>query len=67
MSFGEPEDIEGQCNARLFLADNFGDNHCTIRCQLTPGHTGKHLEVCRSGAVEIRWEKDERQTGGRDD
>jgi hypothetical protein len=63
MSFGEPEDVDGQCNARLFLADNYRDNHCTIRCQLTKGHTGKHLEAFSretGGSVEIRWVKDER-------
>lgn len=58
---GEPEDIEGECNAHLYLADNYQDNHCTIRCQLTMGHTGKHLEICRNGSVEIRWIEDEKE------
>src|SRR5256885_305335 len=27
-------DVPGECNARLFLADDYGDNVCTLRCQL---------------------------------
>jgi hypothetical protein len=42
--FGEPLDVAGQCNAWLHIADNFGDNHATMRCQLPPGHEGEHTE-----------------------
>lgn len=29
--FGEPSDVEGQCNARLFIGDNYGDEHMILR------------------------------------
>ncbi len=41
---GPPEDVVGECNARLFLSDDYGDNHCTIRCGLPDGHEGSHKE-----------------------
>jgi hypothetical protein len=59
--FGEPKDIDGECNARLFLGDNYGDNHATIRCQLFPDHEGLHQEQCRDGTVTITWVADERK------
>lgn len=59
--FGEPSDVDGECNARLFLADNYGDNHATIRCQLAPGHEELHQEKCRNGTVTITWATDERK------
>lgn len=64
MSYGEPEDVTGQCNARLFIADNFGDNHATMRCQLEPTHDGLHREqydAQRGGPVVVTWEKDARR------
>jgi len=61
--FGEPEDVEGECNARLYIADNFGDNHATMRCQLSKGHDGSHQEVFHrdGGEVRVTWEGDERE------
>jgi len=55
---GEPEDVEGQCNARLFIGDNYGDNHATMRCQLEPGHEGDHEEKYGRPPqkVTVRWE-----------
>ena len=56
-------DKEGGCNARLFLADDYGDNPCTLRCQLAPGHKGSHKEAFKrdtAGKVQITWDKDER-------
>jgi len=47
--FGEPEDLESACNARLFSADNYGDGSATIRCQLSPGHDGVHREQFECG------------------
>lgn len=41
---GEPKDVAGKCNAHLHIADNFGDNHATMRCQLPAGHSGLHQE-----------------------
>lgn len=59
--FGEPEDVEGECNALLYLADNFGDNHTTIRCQLMNGHEGSHEERCRNDTVLIQWGHGQRE------
>jgi len=43
--FGPPKDVEGKCNARLFLSDDYGDNNCTIMCQLEPNHFSLHKET----------------------
>lgn len=59
--FGEPKDIDGECNARLFLSDNYGDNHTTLRCQLAPDHEELHQEQCRDGTVTITWTTDGRK------
>jgi hypothetical protein len=60
---GPPKDVEGQCNVRLEIADDFGDNHATMRCQREPNHEGKHREVYQSkqaGEVTVEWERDGR-------
>lgn len=59
---GPPKDVEGQCNARLFLGDDWGDNQCTIRCKQGPDHEGPHRdEFMRDGTpVTITWVRDER-------
>lgn len=61
MRYGEPEDVVGKCNARLHIADNFGDNHATMQCQLSPGHEGRHEEVWRSGECKVEWIGDDRE------
>lgn len=56
--WGEPKDIEGKCNARLSISDNFGDGHATILCQKDLGHVGLHQESYESvgsGEVVITW------------
>lgn len=60
--FGEPEDVEGECNARLYIGDNYGDNHATVRCSLEPGHDGTHKEefLRQDKPVTITWWLDER-------
>lgn len=58
MRFGEPKDIPGECNAHLYIADNHGDNHATMRCQLHKGHKSDHREAFDRGFVV--WVKDER-------
>ncbi len=65
--FGEPEDVEGECNAHLHIADNHGDNHATMRCQLEPGHDMDnkptyHQETWPSGSGEctVTWPGDDR-------
>jgi len=59
---GEPEDVVGQCNARLFIGDNYGDNHATMRCELDPRHEGMHREEYGhdSQSVVVSWAQDER-------
>jgi hypothetical protein len=61
--FGPPENVKGECNARLYLADDYGDNSCTIRCRLEPGHEGPHRESFQRGGepVNITWVVDERR------
>ena len=60
LKYGEPEDVEGECNAHLYIGDNFGDNHATMRCQLPKGHEGLHREEFGSdNKVVVTWEKDE--------
>lgn len=64
--YGKPPDAEGQCNAHLYLGDDYGDNTCTCRCGLPKGHDGPHKEVFEregkddAGLVTIQWERDER-------
>jgi hypothetical protein len=59
---GPPEDVKGECNARLSISDDYGDNSCTLRCQLPPGHKGLHKEEFdRGGPVIITWACDERE------
>lgn len=60
--FGPPKDVEGQCNATLHIADDYGDNHTTMRCQLPPSHEGVHKEVFqRHGDVTVTWHADARK------
>lgn len=61
---GEPDDIEGECNAHLYIADNYGDSHGTMRCGLKPGHEGMHDETYRhrDGRVTVKWDGDDRAT-----
>ena len=60
--FGPPEDVKGQCNARLEIADDYGDNCATMRCQLSLGHEGPHQEKFdRDGPVIVTWVSDDRK------
>jgi hypothetical protein len=61
--FGPPKDVIGECNARLYLGDDYGDNVCTIRCSRPVGHDGPHKEEFQRGGgkpVVITWHVDER-------
>lgn len=63
---GPPRDVEGECNAHLYLVDDYDHNYCTIRCRLKPGHVGLHCESfsrSNGGHVSITWEKNERKNG----
>ena len=54
----EPQrDVEGECNERLEIGDDWGDNTCTFRCQEPPGHAGPHREEFESGGrpVTVTW------------
>ena len=68
--FGRPKDVKGECNARLSIADDMGDNSATIRCKLQPGHDGPHKECYNAGYhgdvnnVTITWDKDSREQVG---
>jgi len=70
MMNGPPKDVEGECNARLSIGDDYGDNSATIRCQLAPGHDGPHQECYNAGYhgdvnnVTITWDKDVREQIG---
>lgn len=61
--YGEPDDVDGACNARLFIADNFGDGTATMRCQRPPAHEGLHQEQFErpGGPVTVTWTADERR------
>jgi hypothetical protein len=56
------------CPAELYIADDFGDNEATVRCQLELGHSGQHKEEwARDGGVQkccITWTVDEKATRG---
>lgn len=61
---GEPKPVEGKCNARLHIGDNYGDGHATMLCGLDPAHDGLHKEVwdsSHSGRVTITWEHEDPQ------
>ena len=58
--FGEPKDVEGACNAHLYIGDNSGDNHATMRCKRSKGHVGAHEEYWMSDKAVVRWDEDER-------
>ena len=63
--YGPPKDKPNECNARLFIGDDWGDNRSTMRCQLPSGHKGRHQEKYKSdasGLVKITWVKDARFT-----
>lgn len=57
---GPPDDVEGECNARLYIGDDYGDNHATMRCSLHAGHEGSHQETWRNGACRLEWDGDDR-------
>lgn len=71
--WGPPPDVEGECNARLRIADDYGDNVGTMRCQRPVGHEGPHQERWRldreRGAhnCTVTWEGDDRDDDPYDD
>lgn len=61
--FGPPDDVDGECNARLEICDDYGDNCATMRCQLPPGHGGMHREEygAVNDTVVVEWDADCRE------
>lgn len=60
----EPKPVEGRCNARLHVADNYGDGHATMLCGLEPLHDGDHQEswvASGSGRITVTWELEDPQ------
>lgn len=55
--YGEPEDVEGECNAILYISDDKGDNVATMRCGLEAGHEKPHKERYekRGMPVTVTW------------
>lgn len=54
--FGGPQpDRPGKCNAVLSIGDDYGDNSATMKCQLDPGHEGRHEEVWNDGDCRVEW------------
>lgn len=51
------------CKAELHIADEYGDNHSRIICELQKGHQGKHRETYSEGKknVVIEWDGDDRE------
>jgi len=51
------------CLAELHLGDDYGDNQCTIHCQLPPEHEPPHCERFQRGGlpVVITWHIDDRE------
>lgn len=52
-----PKDVEGECNARLYIGDDNGDGTATMRCQLAPEHEPPHQETFerRGKPVIVTW------------
>jgi len=61
--WGPPKDVEGECNAHMYLGDDYGDNRCTMRCNLPEGHDGPHQETFMryEQPVVILWHVDEKK------
>lgn len=54
----EVQDVKGECNIRLSIADDYGDNSATMRCSLSKDHEGSHIERYNSFGkkVTVSWE-----------
>jgi hypothetical protein len=51
---GPPDDVEGQCNARFRVADDWLDNEHTFLCELEPGHEGDHVQTAEYAVMQWR-------------
>jgi len=56
---GRPEDVVGECNAHLYIGDDYGDNEATMRCQLPLEHEGNHQEKFMD--VVVTWKMDRKE------
>jgi len=60
-------DVKGECNARLFIGADHGEDTATFRCGLHAGHGGLHSAMYDANAgcdfpssmVSIKWVLDE--------
>lgn len=59
---GPPAPTEGNCNSKLCLGDDYGDNECTFLCNLPPKHEGLHSETSRGGRLIIQWDESEAES-----
>ena len=53
-----------ECNHRLEIFDDCGDNSATMCCQLQPNHEGPHQEQYNSACgyrVTVIWEKQKKK------
>jgi hypothetical protein len=63
------DDVDGECNARLFLDADHKGTTCTVRCRLELGHEGDHTEAFERAFGRVRdpvaiiWARDERREG----
>lgn len=53
---------KGICQSRLSIGDDFGDNSCTMRCQLKENHVAEELhreeyDSHSNGKVIVQWVK----------
>jgi hypothetical protein len=63
MMYGPEPTKPGECGARLWIGDDYGDNSATMVCRLPEGHEGWHEETWGQEGERklIRWEKDQRK------
>lgn len=62
--FGTPANIEGACNARQYLTDDYMNHQAIFRCERTPGHDGPHSETLNrpnGRTTTITWTEDDRE------
>mgnify|MGYP001612492560 CR=1 FL=1 len=65
MPYQDTDDHPNECNAHLYIGDDYGDNHATMRCQELPGHPLPHREKFThsrgSNEIDVTWTIDERE------
>lgn len=54
----KPKDVSGECNAHIYIGDDWGDGTATFRCDLPKGHKCQHRDLFNRGVM--FWNEDER-------